>query len=95
MLLSRCQTNYNSILVVDRLKKILRNKPVQIPIDIPGLTEDFIHLDLRSATETQSLPPSSGAPGIIFELDCGYYLRIFYENIKWEYHNCMLSTGLT
>ena len=45
VLLPRRQANYDSILIVDRLKKILRNEPVQIPIDAPGLAEVFISLD--------------------------------------------------
>ena len=40
MLLPRRQVNYESILVVvDRLKKMLRNEPVQIPIDVPRLPD--------------------------------------------------------
>ena len=95
VLLPRRQANYDSILIVDRLKKILRDEPVQIPIDAPGLAEVFIPLDSRSTTETQSSPLSSGPPGTTFELDCGYHLRICFEDIEWESHDCMLSTGFT
>ena len=35
MLLPSCQANYELILIVDRLKKMLRVEPVQIPIDAP------------------------------------------------------------
>ena len=72
MLLPRRQANYDSIIVVDRLKKILRDELVQIPIDALGLAEVFIPLDLRSATKTHSSPPSSGTRGTTFRLGCGY-----------------------
>ena len=35
-----------------------------------------------SATETQSLPPSSSARGTTFKLDCDYHPYVFYKNIK-------------
>ena len=42
VLLPRRQVNYDSILViVDRLKKILRDEPVQIPIDAPRLPDSI------------------------------------------------------
>ena len=47
-----------------------------------------------SATKTQSSPPSSGPPSTTFELNCGYHLRIFYEDIKWESYDYIISTGL-
>ena len=71
MLLPRHQANYDSILVVDRLKKILRDEPVQIPIDAPGLAEVFIPFDSRSATKTHS-SPSSGARDTTFRFGYGY-----------------------
>ena len=48
-----------------------------------------------SGTKTQSSLLSSGLPGTTFELDCSYHLRIFFEDIEWKSHDCMLSTGLT
>ena len=43
MLLPRRQVNYKSILVViDQLKKMLRDEPVQIPIDIPRLPNSIV-----------------------------------------------------
>ena len=53
------------------------------------LAEVFTPLNSMSATKTQSSPPSFGPPGTIFELDCNYYLCVFYENINWESHDCM------
>ena len=32
-------TSYDSILVIDRLKKMVHDKPVQIPIDAPRLPD--------------------------------------------------------
>ena len=42
VLLPRRQANYDSILVVDRLKKMLRNESVQIPIDAPRLPDSIV-----------------------------------------------------
>ena len=39
------------------------------------------------ATEIQSPPPSPSPPGIAFELDCSYHLRVIYENINSESHD--------
>ena len=80
-------TSYDSILViVDQLLKMVHNEPVQIPNDAPGLAEVLIDLVIRhpgppNSIVGQSTPPSSGSSGTTFELDCGYHLRVFYENI--------------
>ena len=42
VLLPKRQANYNSILVVDRLKKILRDESMQIPIDAPRLPDSIV-----------------------------------------------------
>ena len=47
------------------------------------------------STETQSPPPSPSPPGTALELDRTYHPHVFYEDIEWESHDCMLSTGLT
>ena len=45
MSIDQKNTSYDSILiVVDRLKKILRNEPVQITIDAPALVADYTPL---------------------------------------------------
>ena len=42
VLLPKRQANYDSILVVNWLRKILRNEPVQIPIDAPRLPDSIV-----------------------------------------------------
>ena len=81
--LQRWYTSYNSILViVDQLQKMLHDEPMQIPIDAPGLRRFLPPLTWSSATE------SLGPLGTTFKPNCGYHLRIFYENIQ-ESHDCM------
>ena len=69
--------SYNLTLVIIGLYDEL----VKIPINTPELAEVFIPLDSMLASKSQCSPPSFGPPGTTFELDCGYHLHIFYENI--------------
>ena len=58
VLLPRRQANYDSILVVvDRLKKMLRNEPVQITIDAPRLLQ-LDHQRLKLSLHLQVLVPA-------------------------------------
>ena len=73
----RRQTNYNPIYVIDRLKKMLRDEPVQISQCTRAGGDKFrrfnsISRSSRLSEETRSLPPSSGSPGTTFRLGCDY-----------------------
>ena len=77
VLLPRRQANYNSIHVVDRLKKMLRNEPVQISRCTWASEDKFRRFSLisrssRPSKKTRSLPPSSGSPIATFRLGCNY-----------------------
>ena len=48
---------------------------------IVGLHDQPVQIQLP-ATKTQSPPPSLDPPGIAFELDCGYHLRVSYNDIN-------------
>ena len=64
---------------------MIHYKPVQIPINAPGLAEIISDVVIRyhdlpgSETETQSSLSSSGPPGTIFELDCDYHPHASYK----------------
>ena len=77
----RRQANYDLItVVVDRLKKMLCIEP---------RAEVFINLVIRHPASPTQLPATELSlhlqvlipPGTTFELNCGYHLRVFNENI--------------
>ena len=68
--------SYNPIFVV-----ISRLSSVTIRAEIISAVVTQYHNLPNLATETQSSSPGSGPSSIIFELDCGYHLYFFYENI--------------
>ena len=61
-------TSYDSIFfIVD-----LHDKPVQIPINTPGLAGVFIPPDLIVSDQDSVSISKSWSPGTTFELECGY-----------------------
>ena len=77
--------SYNSILFIVGL----HDQPVQIPIDAPGLAGVFIPPDSIVSDQNSVSTSKSWSPDTTFKLDCGYHLRVIYENINEESHDCM------
>ena len=59
------------------------------------LAEIFIPLNSMSVIKTRSASPSSSPPGTFLEHERAYHPHVFYEDIEWESHDCMMKEPST